>query len=122
MKKLTLAPGQSPAELLASVTKTAKRNKYGAKKTNGYDSKAEAKYAMKLGMLKQAGVIVDWLEQVPIKLGDGITYRVDFMIIKSDWTVKFVEVKGFQTKEYRIKRKLLDQVRPAIAARTEVVK
>ena len=122
MTKLELKPGQSPADLLSLFTKSNKRSKYGARKTNGYDSKAEANYAARLGVLKQAGAIVDWLEQVPVKLADGITYRVDFMVIDRDWTVRFVEVKGFETKEYKLKRKLLEQMRPEIAARTEVVR
>ena len=121
-QRLKLAPGQSPADLLAQVRGDAtKRSKYGAKKTNGYDSAAESRYADKLRVLKQAGAIVDWLEQVPIKLAERITYRVDFMVIEKD-RVRFVEVKGFETKEWLLKRKLLEEKRPEIFKRLEVVR
>lgn len=120
MTKLVLAPGQSPADLLKQVTK--RRNKFNAVRTGSYASKAEARYAEKLRAMKQAGVIEGWLEQVPIKLADGVTYRVDFMVIERDGSVRFVEVKGHETEGWKIKSALIKAQRPEIFSRLDVIR
>lgn len=126
-----LPAGVSPNELWRSLAKGGgkkpRANKFGAVKTNGYDSKAEAKYAEHLATLKRAGAIVDWLEQVPIRLQDGplpedrITYRLDFLVIENA-RIRLVEVKGFETKEWKLKKQLLRKLRPELYALLEVVK
>ena len=62
----------------------AKRNKFGAVRTqyNGrtYDSKVEARYAVKLDLLKSAGEIRSWIAQPTFKLGEDFTYRADFEV------------------------------------------
>lgn len=97
-------------------------NKYRAKRTNGYSSKREAEYAQKLTFLKNAGVIRDWLEQVPVKLPGGSKYVVDFMVINPDGTIRFVEIKGFETPVFKLKLGLLEASRPEIFARLEIVR
>lgn len=97
-------------------------NKYSAKRTNGYASKREAAYAAHLGFLKLAGKVSDWLEQVPVKLPGGIKYVVDFMVIEPGGTIRFVEIKGFETAAWKMKLNLLQESRPEIFARLEVVK
>lgn len=96
-------------------------HKYRAKPTNGYASKREAAYADLLLTLKQAGQIIDWLEQVPIKLPGNNKYVVDFMVLDSTG-VRFIEVKGFMTPSFKIKLKLLAESRPEIYNRLEIVK
>lgn len=100
-----------------------RENKYGAKPTNGYASKREAHYAHELGLRKLAinGDVADWLEQVPIKLQGGVKYIVDFMIIMRDGTVRFVEIKGFETATWKMKMKLLSESRPELFKRLEVI-
>lgn len=122
-ERLELAPGQSPAELLEQELKKRRRgrNKFNAVRTDGYASKAEARFAASLCNQRRLGVIADWLEQVPIKLSEGITYRVDFMILERDGSVRFVEVKGHETPEWKLKYKLLCAERPEIAKRLSVV-
>lgn len=87
-----------------------KAPKYKAKRTecNGrwYDSKREAKHAADLALLKRAGEVIDWLEQVKVDLGAGVTLRVDFLVNYKDGTWVFEEVKGFETREWKIKEKL----------------
>jgi uncharacterized protein DUF1064 len=119
-----LQPGETPAAALVRVTGKGgrRRNKYGAVRTNGYASKAEARYAAKLTALKASGAILDWLEQVAIKLPGGIRYVVDFLVIGLDGTVRFVEVKGYPTAAYKLKMRLLNELRPEIAKRLEVVR
>lgn len=99
-------------------------NKYGAKRTSGYSSKREAQYAAELAVRKSAagGDVLDWLEQVPIRLPGGVIYRVDFMVFLRDGSWELVEVKGFETAEWRLKCRLLAEVRPHLWAKLKVVK
>lgn len=91
-------------------------NKYNAKKTNGFDSKKEAQRANKLNFLLKAGVIKNLQTQVKIELQPkfkhngkterAINYIADF-VYTQDGVVIIEDVKGFKTKEYLIKRKML---------------
>jgi len=77
-----------------------------------YDSKLEAQYAMWLDSEKQAGRIVDWERQVGVDLdvnGHHICrYKVDFKVYHTDDTIEWVEVKGFQTRDWVLKRRLFE--------------
>ena len=97
-------------------------NKYRNKRTGCYASKREAAYAAELGLLKLAGKVADWCEQVPVKLPGGSKYVVDFMVIDADGQVRFVEVKGVETAVFKLKLGLLEASRPEIFARLEIVK
>lgn len=98
-----------------------KRSKYGVRTDAAgkaartvcgvlYDSKAEARYAEKLILMARAKEIYTWTRQVPIRLEvNGILVCklvIDFRIIYPDGSTKLVEIKGFQTGEYKLKRKL----------------
>lgn len=100
----------------------AKRSKYRNVRTNGYASKAEARYAAHLGLLKQAGKILDWLEQVPVMLPGRIRYVMDFAVIHCDGTVRFTEVKGMETRVWINKVKQLEELRPEIFKRLDIVR
>ena len=77
-----------------------------------YHSKSEAKYAFELDRQKSIGMIWDWEPQIalPIRL-NGIhicNVVVDFRVKAGpacEW--RYVEVKGFETEIYKLKRKLL---------------
>lgn len=87
--------------------------KYRNKKTNGFDSKKEANRAAELQILAKAGIIKNLEFQpeytvVPKQEGErAVKYRADFSYI--DDLGKFVveDTKGFKTKDYIIKRKLM---------------
>ena len=98
------------------------RNKYGARKTNGYDSKREAEYAWTLGMRQKAenGDVLYWLEQVPVKLSVG-KYVIDFLVFKRDGTHQYVEVKGVELPAWKLKMLALQNERPDVYERLEVV-
>lgn len=91
-------------------------NKYGAKSHiyNGlsYHSKKEAGYAAELDIRKKAGDISDWERQIKISLdvnGHHIAnYYVDFLILHNDQTREYVEVKGFETPEWKLKWSLFE--------------
>ena len=97
-----------------------KRNKYNAAKTvyNGvkYDSKFEAAVAARLDHDVQAGVILAYDRQVPVKItafdAHGkehllCTHRVDFRMHNADGSFTLLEAKGFQTAEWKRKYKWL---------------
>lgn len=95
-----------------------KRNKYGATKSGGYDSKKEHGRANELKLMQRAGLISNLREQVKYVLiptqrdQDGnllekeCSYYADFVYDKAGVTV-VEDTKGFRTAEYRLKRKLM---------------
>ena len=111
-----------------------KTNKYGNRKTGGYDSRAEARRGAELDLLQAAGEICNLKRQVkyvlipaqyektkelyksgkhkgepkPGKLIEReVAYLADFVYTNSDGETVVEDVKGVRTKEYIIKRKLL---------------
>lgn len=93
-------------------------NKYHAKSTEYggviYHSKKEAAYAQELDLRLYAGEFKAWKRQIPIELivnGYKICrYYVDFEIEHHNGTIEWVEVKGWETDIFRIKRKLLEAI------------
>lgn len=91
-----------------------KSNKYGAirqtYKGNSYHSKMEAEYAGELDYRIKAKELKRWERQKKIELyAYGVlicNYYIDFVLYHSDGTKEYVEVKGFETNEWRIKWKL----------------
>jgi hypothetical protein len=104
-----------------------KKHKYSAVKTNGYDSKKEAKRAGTLKLLEKAGEITDLREQVTFVLcpaqyvkgfnGKDICarremkYIADFVYVdvKTGQTV-VNDAKGFRTPEYKKKANLMRRI------------
>ncbi|MBQ4815794.1 DUF1064 domain-containing protein [Bacillus pumilus] len=98
-------------------------NKYGARKTivDGitFDSKAEAKYYQQLKWLKQAKQIKDFSLQPRFELQEAfkkndktfrkIEYIADFEITNLDGSKEVIDIKGMETKEFAIKRKLYER-------------
>jgi hypothetical protein len=94
------------------------RPKYGNKKTGGYDSKKEAKYATYLHVMQKSGKISDLKEQVKFVLiqaqyRDGIcveralSYIADFTFFGEDGKFYVYDIKGFRTDAFKIKKKLM---------------
>lgn len=92
------------------------RNKYRNQKTevDGYvfDSKKEAGRYQQLRLLEQAGEIFDLRMQVKYHCtvnGKKVcTYIADFEYTTPDKKVHTEDVKGYRTKEYRLKKKLVE--------------
>lgn len=93
-----------------------KRSKYGAVPTvvDGirFDSKLEARYYEQLKLRRAAGEVLFWLRQVPFHLPGRVTYRVDFQVHLADNSVEWVDCKGVETKEFRIKIKQVHALYP----------
>ena len=97
-------------------------NKFRAKKTwyNGYkyDSKFEARVAQDLDLKLQTGLISGWepqykIECIPYDCNAKpvpkckVTHKVDFRVHELDGTYTLLEAKGFETSDYRMRRKWL---------------
>lgn len=95
--------------------------KYGAKKTEvdgiSFDSKLEARYYLHLKEKKRNGDIrhftlqPSYLLQEAFKDDTGqsirkIEYIADFLITHNDGKVEVVDVKGMETSDFRIKKKM----------------
>ncbi len=91
--------------------KIKQRTKYNSVKTRVdgilFDSKLEARRYGELKLLQRSGHIRYFLMQVPFRLEEKITYRCDFMVVHNDGTVEYEDTKGAETKEFKLKLKLL---------------
>lgn len=91
-------------------------NKYHAQSVvvNGirFDSKKEARRYQDLRLLQQAGEVTWFLRQVPFDLPGGVVYRLDFLVCWRDGHYTYEDVKGgkVRTKEYRIKKKQVEEL------------
>ena len=89
-----------------------KKSKYKAIKTNvdghTFDSKKEAEYYCELKLRLQCGDIKGFCLQPIFILAPGLKYKADFIIFNNDNTTEIIDVKGFRTKEYITKKKVLE--------------
>lgn len=97
------------------------KNKFGAIRSGGYDSKLEERVAngLKLRMKarKKDERVVEYQEQyvLPIRVeGELITnHRVDFMVKYGDGRHELIEAKGLDTPRWKLIRKLIEALLPA---------
>lgn len=97
-------------------------SKYGNRKTDGYDSKKEARRASELKLMLRAGVISDLREQVKFEvippqnetvngkrkcIERSCSYVADFVYVDKNGNTVVEDTKGFRTEAYKIKRKLM---------------
>lgn len=87
----------------------AKRCERDGKK---FPSKAERAFYDKLCLLKRSGEVLFFLRQVPFELPGDTVYRADFMVFYLDGTAKVIDVKGVETPEFKIKKRLLEETYP----------
>ena len=87
--------------------------KYCNIKTDGYDSRAEAKRAAELKLMLRAGQISNLLEQTPFELipKDGkdraVIYKADFTYVLPSGELVVEDVKGVRTPVYNLKKRLM---------------
>lgn len=114
----------------ADKTDTEQHSKYGAVKTEVdgivFDSKKEARYYSELKLLQKGKVVESFEMQVPYVLQEGfrhpsckrkvmpIIYIADFVVHYRDGHTEVVDVKGYRTSEYILKKKLLLHQNPEI--------
>lgn len=101
--------------------KTLKKgNKYGSKKTNYngriFDSKREAEFAKHLQYLKHARNLADRVVDIQYQVSYTIKiknthickYIADFVVIYGDGQREVIDVKGFKTAIYKLKKRLVE--------------
>lgn len=100
----------------AAPAKKKPRHKFNAQPTVNdgirFDSKLEAKYYQYLKLLKHQGEVLFWLRQTPIHLAGGTKLVIDFQVFYSDGRVEFIDVKGLETKEFKIKKREVEVAYP----------
>lgn len=110
----------SLAEYRKTISRKSKRSKYGNRKVeidgHVFDSKMEARYYQHLKLLKQAKQIKDFKLQPKFTLLEAfekhgekhrkIEYIADFEVHHLDETIEIIDVKGHETKDFLIKKKL----------------
>ena len=103
--------------LFVEVEKVKKRSKYNNVRVeldgHLFDSQRECNYYIQLRMLLRANKISDLRLQVEYQLNEGGThslkYRADF-VYWDNGVEKVVDVKGFRTKVYLKKKRLMKKI------------
>lgn len=70
-----------------------------------FDSKGEAAYYLHLKSQVKVGAISHFHRQFPIDCGGGVKLVLDFLIIKMDGTLDYVDYKGRLSQTYKNKKK-----------------
>jgi hypothetical protein len=77
-----------------------------------FPSKKEGAYYLSLKERVKSGEVLFFLMQSPFHLPGGIKYIVDFVEFHSDGTVHFVDVKGYETDKFKLKKRLVEGTYP----------
>ncbi len=92
------------------------RHKFGAVRTVrdgiSFPSKAEARFYDELVLRQKGGDVLFFLRQVPLHLPGGIKYVVDYQVFHTDGRVRFIDVKGYTTPEFIMKKKFVEALYP----------
>lgn len=108
--------------------KTKLNNKTQTYNGSKYDSKLEARVAEELDWRMKVGELVEVKKQVKVSLDvNGVhicNYYLDFRTIDKHGQVNYVEVKGFETRHWKLIKKLFIALLPIIepGATYEVIK
>ena len=93
-----------------------KRHKFGAQKAtvNGemLDSRLEGRHYAKLLLLQKAGEVMEIKRQVPFVVTAepkelSVKYVADFVVTFKDGREEIQDCKGYETREYKRKKRLL---------------
>jgi Protein of unknown function (DUF1064) len=95
------------------------KNKYGADRSGGYDSKGEGRLAQEIELLRRAGELLDVIEQAPFPLfgqnGSQVClHRVDFLMVFRDGHPEVWEFKGLPTSLWKLKLRLFYDNYPGV--------
>lgn len=92
--------------------KKIKKTKYKSYKTSvdghTFDSLKEANYYNDLKLRLKSDDIKGFCLQPTFILAPGLKYKADFIIFNNDGTYDIIDVKGYKTKEYIAKKKVLE--------------
>ena len=92
------------------------RHKFRAKSVTDdgqhFPSQLEHAYYRKLKLDVAAGNVLFFLRQVPFHMAGGVKYVCDFVEFRTDGTVRFIDVKGVETAEFIMKKKMVEATFP----------
>lgn len=92
------------------------KHKFYAKQTINdgikFSSKLEARWYSIIKDMKDSGEVLFFLRQVPFHITPDVTYRADFMLFYANGNVEVWECKGYDTPEWKIKKKLVEDKYP----------
>lgn len=77
-----------------------------------FASKKEARYFGGLQLARKSGDLLFFLRQVPFHLPGGVRYVCDFAEFWKSGEVRFVDVKGFRTAQFKSKKKMVEALYP----------
>lgn len=91
-------------------------HKFRSKKvvTDGikFHSILERNYYLYLKYRVSIGEVIFFLRQTPFHLPAGVKYLADFSVFYSDGSVEFIDVKGFVTATFKLKKRQLEHIYP----------
>lgn len=79
-----------------------------------FGSKKEAAHYQQLKLAKKNGDLLFFLRQTPFHLPGNIVYRADFIEFWANGEIRIVDVKGFKTSLYILKKKQVEAIYPII--------
>jgi hypothetical protein len=92
------------------------RHKFKAKPSEEdgirFASKKERAYYQGLKLRQKSGEVLFFLRQAPFHLPGNVRHIIDFIEFRTDGTVHFVEIKGFDTPLGKLKRKQVMDLYP----------
>lgn len=89
------------------------KHKFNAERINGFDSKLEQAVFFYLEFLEKKGEISDIRKQDTVYLTKAkISWRVDFSALDKNGKRFYVEAKGLETIDYKLKKKLWEVYGP----------
>lgn len=108
------------AEREPTIAKHWTANINAPSKVRGRMNKTESRYADILDRRQQSGIVLEWRYEAmtfrlttPVGGKKALTYTPDFMVLKHDGTMEFVEVKGgFATNESLNRLKVASEMFP----------
>ncbi len=77
-----------------------------------FHSKKEAAYYSDLLFAKKSGELLYFLRQVGIHITPKRRYVVDFVEFWKNGEIRYVDVKGFKTPTYKLKKDMIEHLYP----------
>ena len=89
-----------------------RKSKYGANKVEidgiKFDSEKEANFYQELKLQLASKSIKGFCRQAEFILANNVRYKADFIVFNNDGTSEVIDVKGFKTDVYKLKKKLFE--------------
>jgi|GEM_PF-7126285 len=77
-----------------------------------FDSRIEGAYYLQLLSETNTGIVSHFFRQVRMECGAGVGYVLDFLVVYTDGSLQYVDVKGHVTRTYKNKKKQIEDRYP----------